>query len=388
MAKQINVAFFADINDNHNQKWLEQLVKKINIIVITLENNGLKNNFQFGNASIKVYPILPNRYSIRSLLKFNRTKRKIKSILIEHDVQIIHSIYSSPYSLWADIFQKNNHIITTYGSDVLVDYKNTWANPKNAKQLFSFNFLRKKTENAFNRARIITSTSASQQDVIKQFISNEDKLYITRTGVNCDVFLEHSFITKTGKENFIILSNRAMRPLYNIDIIVDAFLIFMREAALKNCKLILLNYNTDPKYYDQIIEKIDREHAHNYIEIQNDLKFDDLISLYKTINLAVMIPRSDGTPVSGVEALLAKTPLVMGNLKYDTDLFNDNTTWFINRISARDLSEKFIELYNSNGLELERKAENGYNTAIKNANLELEIKKILGFYERILSTDE
>ncbi len=179
-----------------------------------------------------------------------------------------------------------------------------------------------------------------------------------------------------------------MRPLYNIDIIVDAFLIFMRETALKNCKLILLNYNTDQKYYDQIIEKIDREHAHNYIEIQNDLKFDDLISLYKTSNLAVMIPRSDGTPVSGVEALLAKTPLVMGNLKYDTDLFNDNTTWFINRISARYLSEKFIELYNSNGLELERKAENGYNTAIKNANLELEIKKILGFYERILRTDE
>ena len=147
----------------------------------------------------------------------------------------------------------------------------------------------------------------------------------------------------------------------------------------------MLNYNTDELFLNSIKREIQDNKIISEIEIINDLPFENLIQCYKNSDIVIMIPQSDGTPVTGVETLLAKKPLVMGNLNYDTDLFNEHTVWKLNKTDAKTLCDKLIEVLNTPSEDIRNKTENGYLAAQKHANLKSEIEKIERLYENIIS---
>jgi glycosyltransferase involved in cell wall biosynthesis len=384
----MNIAFFADINDNHNQKWIEQIAQYHSVIVFCEQHNKIKNESFLTKTNIQLYTILPSTFSIKHIFFKDTVVEQIKTILTEKNIHIIHSIYAIPYSLWAGLVENHNHIITTYGSDMLIDYKQNWKNPTSLKQSISFYLLRRAIRKTFNKAQIISATSTEQLNVIREFTKDHSKLYITRTGVDCERF-ENSFnkSIRNSKE-FVLLSNRAMRPLYNIDMIVDAFVLLKKSTQSQIFKLVLLNYNTDEHYLELIKNKIESNNLKSEIEIINDLPFDDLVQCYKNSDIVIMIPKSDGTPVSGVETLVSKKPLIMGALKYDSDLFNSDTIWQLENNSAESLCQKIIEILNCPIEIINNKTEIGYTVAIKNASLKSEITKIEQFYQTIQTKNE
>lgn len=379
----MKIAFFADINDNHNQKWIRLLANEHTLILFTLVNNPIRDKEFEVETGIKIYNVLPTVFSVKNFFYKSKTEKTIENILTENSIEIIHSIYSIPYSLWAGLVEKNNHIITTYGSDVLIDYNITWKNPRSLKQKMTFLILKNKFHSVFQKAIYITSTSAGQQNVIRQFIFDKTKLLITRTGVDCEKFpAQITKVKKQGNE-IVILSNRAMRPLYNIHVIIDAFHLLQKENPQKQLKLVLLNYNTDDFYFNSIKKQIEEYKLANSIEILNDLAFEELVQQYKNCDMVVMIPKSDGTPVSGVEALLSQKPLIMGNLNYDKDLFNNDTVWKIENTDSLHLCKKITELINTSANDLKNKTDKGYQIAQEKANLKIEIGKISDLYMKI-----
>ena len=384
----MKIAFFADINDNHNQKWLSLLANEHSLILFTLANSPVRDLDFEVRTNIKVYPILPAKFSIKNIFYKNKTIKEIETILTTNNIEIIHSIYSIPYSLWAGSVEKNNHIITTYGSDILIDYNITWKNPNSLKQRITFFILKNKLRTTFQKAKFITSTSVEQQNVIKQFITDKTKLIITRTGVDCERFIAQSANYKKQTNEITILSNRAMRPLYNINIIIDAFHLFKKEYTQIPVRLILFNYNTDESYFSLIKKQIEKYNLENSVNILNDLNFEELVPQYTNCDIVVMIPKSDGTPVSGIETLLAKKPLIMGNLNYDEDLFNENTIWKLENIDAEHLYKKMIGLINTSPVTIKNKTDKGYLIAQEKASLKTEVGKILNLYQKIADKNE
>ena len=65
-----------------------------------------------------------------------------------------------------------------------------------------------------------------------------------------------------------------------------------------------------------------------------------MLNEYKETDIAIMIPNSDGTPVSGIETMLSMTPLIIGNIDYDEDIFNDKTVWKVNHYTPKDIYNK------------------------------------------------
>ena len=291
-------------------------------------------------------------------------------------------MYAVPNAFWAYHLNFKNHIITTRGSDMLVDYSKTFQTPKNLNEKITYYFLKRLIKNSCNAAKYITSTSLTQQNVLNTFISNKENLILTRTGVNTEEFLKIYSLLPRETNDKIILSNRAMSPLYNIDIIIDAFYLLKKKISLLNYKLVIIKYNIHQQYLKKITEQINSLDLINDVVILEEKNTKEMIQVYKNSDIIIMIPSSDGTPVSAIETMLAKKPLIIGPLEYDKDLFNEDFVWKLYSFSSEELCDKIIEVINSP--EKKNKAENAYNAAIKNANLLTEVKTVESLYKKMI----
>jgi glycosyltransferase involved in cell wall biosynthesis len=98
-----------------------------------------------------------------------------------------------------------------------------------------------------------------------------------------------------------------------------------------------------------------------------------------------MIPDSDGTPVSAIEAMLAHKPVILGDRpSYDTDLFNDSTVWKTSCSDANQIADKITEVLNLPAESLNKKLQTAYETALQYADFEKEMSKVEKLY-RLMS---
>jgi hypothetical protein len=378
----MRIAFFADVDCNHGSKWIIELSARHEVILITHES-VTDYRLYSKNKSITIYSILPKTYPLRDFILRKKIMRKISKIIKKHHIEIVHSMYAIPYSFWPQLINFKKHIITTRGSDMLVQYNTEYNNPKNIYTRIVYYFLKKNLHKSLSMAVSITSTSKSQINVIKSIIGDSNKLHLIRTGVNADLFIKNYNSTEEDvQEEFIIFSNRAMAALYNIEIIVQAFEIFKKNNEKIKCKLILLNYYGDAAYLNHIENIIQQKGLNLSVDILPDQNSIDLAKIYKKANLVVMIPLSDGTPVSAIETMLARRPLIIGNLHYDADLFNENTVWKLHSFDAKELCEKMEEIYQMNEAEKNTILNNAFNTAYELADMNKEIKKMELLYEQ------
>jgi glycosyltransferase involved in cell wall biosynthesis len=377
----MNIAYIADISTVHNRKWIEYFALDNNVIIFCDKKADI-TQFSQNNPDVKVYPILPlyplSRFWIKS-----RTVAEMKRIIIANNIDIIHSMYAVPYSIWAYHLWFKNHIVTTRGSDILIDYNRTYKTKIGFRNKTIGYFMRRLVEKALNKAKYISSTSQSQQRVINTFIDDPEKLRLIRTGVNINDFIILNGKTQRNESITTILSNRSISALYNIDIIIDAFSI-VRQKVHGHIRLMLINYNSDKVYYESIIKKINDLNIQDYVQITEEQNIGKLIQTYKNSDVVVMIPSSDGMPVSGIEAMLAKKPLIVGSIDYDNDIYNDNTVWKLKSISTSALADEIIKILNLNEAEIAKKTNMAYSAAIEFADIKKEVSKVEILYKSLI----
>jgi glycosyltransferase involved in cell wall biosynthesis len=70
----------------------------------------------------------------------------------------------------------------------------------------------------------------------------------------------------------------------------------------------------------------------------------EILFLILNASIVIMNPISDGSPVSAMEAIASNTPVILGPLDYDTDIFNDKTVFKLKEWSEDELSNTIIEI--------------------------------------------
>lgn len=381
----MNIAYFCDLSSIHTLKWINHFSELNNVLVITDKIQKHKTNKLL--HGVKVYPILPETFSFfRGWMDKQKTIKNMKQIIRTENIDIIHSMYAVPYSFWAHQVHSDNHIITTRGSDMLVDYNKVFCNPRGVRQRIIYRYFRRLIHRSFDEAKFITSTSAGQQAVIKKFIKAPEKLHLIRTGVDVDNFKRISeMIIRKKNASLILFSPRSMKPIYNIEIILDAMIIIRKEHPDKMIRLTLINDKPDTAYSKMIDQKIKSSGMNNLVTLIPEQSQEQMISHYLNSDIVVMIPDSDGTPVSAIEAMLSKKPLIVGELNYDTDIFNRDTVWKTKSSSARDLAETISELMLLPDYQVSLKVNQAYEVATKFADFNREIKKIGRLYESVIT---
>ncbi|TNF25240.1 MAG: glycosyltransferase [Bacteroidetes bacterium] len=333
------VLYIGDPSSVHDLKWVSYfstrpdfeayfLVQEHEMHLITPERKK-----QFDELGITVEGPIKS-YSLWRFWENRASINKIKQVIAKRKIDVVHPLFATPFSLWTRNLPIPS-IITCRGSDIHVVLaslgKGSFLQKIHGKLLLT------RFQSAFENAAAITCTSQGQLDRINSVFGMNLKAEIIRTGVNVDEINQLEPKLKlppmfSGKK--IIFLPRYIRPIYQTELQLKA-LLEIPENLRPQLALVLVKGNRTPDSYMAKIERLLKECGLPY-HIFDSLTQHEMWSMFKLSSLAIMTPKTDGTPNSALEGMAAKCPLILGSFEYDEDLFSER---FCNRMKTESVDE-------------------------------------------------
>jgi len=377
MVKKVTVAFFGETNHpSHNVKWINYLVAKdlINAVVFVRPNQNTSKL----DSHVKVFKTMrpfPFFFPLRLL----RHVKRLKDILRKEEVDVLHFLWGID-DCCLGLFLGKPYLITTRGSDVLRDLRKHYLEPQLSFTKRALADLGKRWYHlvAYKKAIAITSTSFAQQKLVLQFQPKIKQVAIVRTGVELTKFSDLRRPTKPEKK--IIFSPRTMREIYNQDIIIEAFKLFLKKVP--NAQLRIIDNLPNSEWSKKNRRFVQTLNLNEEVIFLPSLNIDEMIIEYLKADVCVMIPKSDGTPVSGIESMLCQTPLIIGDYDYDEDLFNESTVWQCKSNTPEALAQKIHGIVEESEAFVSSKIQNARLNALSKVDIKGETQKLLVFYHQ------
>ena len=384
----MNILYINDPTCVHGFKWISYFsnqTDKYKCFLIGQQHQDKKlDNLTRKKLSDNHIEYLPPvfEFSVTRVPRTIKDFQYIKQILIEKKINLIHIMYAEPSALWG--LGRNYFnvpmVLTTRGTDVLI----TIPNLIQRKHPFYY-LLKKLFIKSFNNIDFITHTSSPQQQIVlKLFTPLINKTAIIRTGINIDLIKKDTkdYALDLLKDRAYIFFPRNMTPLYNHELTLDA--IELLPQKISDCyNFVFLHKNgTSIEYIEMIKNRMDTIQNAKFIFLE-DYTQETIFEIFKNASLVVMNPKSDGSPVTALEAMYLEIPVILGPLAYDKDLFDD-TTFQIKKWDAKELADLITYV-------LENKNEEYIQNLIRNAKLRVkdkantikEVKKIEEIYKKL-----
>ena len=318
--------------------------------------------------------------SISHPIRTRKAIKQFKNLVRSIQPNLIHVLFATPNALWLN-YTKTPSIITMRGSDILVVLPDL-LKQTGIKRIY-FTYLFRRFKKAFGNAQFVSGTSNPQIERAAELFGTLN-LQLIRTGVDVDTIdkLDHAdLIPEELYRKNLIFSPRFMSPIYNIEMQIDAISLLDKKIIENYVFVFIRGKQFDENYYRRQIEKL------NTLKDEINLKFIiidylnqlEIWMMMKKASLCIMTPTSDGTPNSALEAMAAKCPLIVSNLNYDKELF-ENTCYKLNTFEIDELKttiEKAIFNLNSDIIS------NAFNAVNKFGNRNLEMIKLEKLYESV-----
>ncbi len=377
------VLYIGDPSSVHDIKWVSFfstrpdfevyfLVQEHEMNLLTPQRRAQFKELQIGiEGPIKSYSLWRFWENIASLKTINR-------IISQRKIDIVHPLFATPFALWTTNLSVPS-IITTRGSDVHVVLAN--LKQGNLLRRIHGNILLKQFKEAFQKAGAISSTSRGQLKKVNDILGTNLKGEIIRTGVNVDgidkLIPDVDFPGDFEGKRIIFLP-RYIQPIYQTEIQLEALKSLPADLK-KTLALVLIKGKKDHPEYIKKIELSLKEVGivnHTY----EMLTQHQMWSMFKRSALAIMTPRTDGTPNSALEAMAAKCPLLLGSFEYDEDLFGNE---FCLRMKSTDPSELAALIKEALSDYPAKKLERAFENVEKNGNRPIEMSRLHEIYLRL-----
>ncbi|MEQ8905770.1 glycosyltransferase [Ekhidna sp.] len=379
----MNIIYFANPNSIHDIKWISYFsAKPENSCYIIPQKHQLESaskeiHHRLGEANIHYVPPL-GVFSIPRFFYTLRAFRQLKKIIKDKNIDIIHVLYGEPNALWA--LGKNylgvKFFLTTRGTDVLVTIPDHFRN-------FSIQnlYVRCLYKKAFSYYDRIISTSLKQIDSIKKHFKIKCEPVIIRTGIdipNADEYSDSLLPDDLKKRNFILMP-RKMSAIYNHEFTISAFQ-FLPLEIKEDYVFVFLDADSEKRDYVQLIQELIAEQTDTEILFLPSQNQNELYTLYAYAKAVIMNPKSDGAPVSAMEAMAFKKPLILGPLEYDEDLFGKG----VMRLSSWDEKELANKIRMAVTEEVEGMVNAAYERVLNLGNRSNEMSKLEKLYQEEL----
>ena len=303
----INILYIADPSSIHDQKWIEWFISKSEFSVFLLVRERHKNHPN--PLNLNIIGVLED-VSITQPWKNNKGKRLINQLIKKHEIDLLHIFYAEPNLLWLNKLDTNtNSILTTRGSDLLVGIQNFTGSGVLNKIIL------KQYKKAIKKLDAVISTSIKQLNFVKTNLNRSKNLHLIRTGFNTGELLPEADTKNT------VFFPRNMEPLYHHELAIEAISTLAVENV-QDLEFVFVDKASENKSYVVKIDALLQNLQGYNIRFLPKLDKTAYYQLLAQSRLVVMTPKSDGAPVSAMEAIAAGCQVILPDLNYDNDLFD------------------------------------------------------------------
>lgn len=336
-----------------------------------------KTNRQFETAGIRRLPGLGGFDVTRPLALF-RGLRFLRKTIRENKIDVLHVLYADPNAQWAAFGRRLGVpvVLTTRGSDVLISIPRTLDRSTVARKLAARLYQR-----AFSRAAAITCTSELQASEVQRLFSPAQPALVIRTGVDVQQALTARPVTPLPlpPKPFVFFP-RTMAPLYNHELALEAIAL-LPEAVRRKHAFVFVNADSANVDYVEAI----RARAQGILQAEcvflPTLGAPEMYHCYRQCRLVVMTPKSDGTPVSALEAMLLEKPIIFSPLPLDQTVFGKGIH-FLQTWAAEELATAMTGALEGT---LPFDLAGAKAAVLEHADRAVEMEKLVALYRRVLA---
>ena len=296
-----------------------------NVHLVSFEQ--LDKKIDWGNVTPHfVKPSFPNYRS------FLFPVREIKNIIKKGSFDILHGFQATNYGILGARIDFNPYVVSTLGSDILYTpfaghrYKNY--------------ILQKVVNYTFKKADIITVETRYAKDfIISNFQADTRKLKILSYGVEPNIFrsTRHS-----NPDKLTIISPRAMKKIYNIDVIVRAIPLCIQQYP--NLKFTFLGGIGNRQYIKAIENLVSKLNTGNHVRFIKDiLSPAGMADEFSKASILISLPSTDSLPKSVLEGVLCGAVPILSDIPANREIENIGIpVIFVARNSHRELADKIL----------------------------------------------
>ena len=181
----------------------------------------------------------------------------------------------------------------------------------------------------------------------------------------------------------VILSNRNMKPIYNIDLVVRSFVHVLQEfpAAIL---ILLRGYGTDD-YTRKILDEVDRLRISGNVRVITQLlDFREMAVLLNASDVLLSIPNSDSFPISVLEGMACGTIPILSDIEANRELIKLGCNAVVlPSLDEKTLASKIIYCL-SHLSDLAAWKENNRSHVLQYYNWQQSVKQMEAVYRRVM----
>jgi L-malate glycosyltransferase len=308
---------------------------------------------------------IPGRLGLRRQWR----KRRLRTLFAQFDPDLVQSFFLWPYGEWAAQSGVRPLVQGAWGSDVLVIPQRSARRRRQIGRLLA-------------GADAVTVNSASLADGVVALGADRARVHEIGWGVDVDAFTGRDGAAVAEELGLagrpIVLSTRGHKPIYNLDVIVEAMPDVVRQVP--DVAFLFMGHGP---MTDQLRSRVAElgllEHVRFRRFAEHELPF-----AFATAAVAVSVPSSDsGRPTSLLEAMASRLPVVLSDVPGIRELIDQDHGAEI--VPVRDPAATAAAIVRLLGdAELRRRhGERNRSVVVERANSADETEKCLELYRRL-----
>ena len=299
-------------------------------------------------------------------------------LLLRYRPDIVHVHYAySLYGWAAGLLGCRPLVVTVMGGDVLFEEQ---GSPTPIGKWLTLELLRK--------ADYITSKSHHLTEILDGFGGFADKTERILWGVPVETFrrVDASSLRQLlgiVAQRRVILSPKILRPLYRVDLVVEA-MVLVRESC-PDAVLLLTEYMPDADYRGAIKRRIDELGLAEHVLFCGQVDHAEMPAYYSLAEICVAVPSSDGLPQTLLESMACGTPNILSRLpRYEEIVRHEESAYFVEPNPA-DIGDGILRLLTDSALH-RRISDRAREIAYAEANLAEQAARVEHRYQELAAT--
>ena len=379
----LRILGIGDADSIHTIKWANYFAVRGHALHLVSFNPVSPASAAAYHPNVTLDPWLIPTFHLKRFWLTLSALRRIRATARHHRAQVVHAHYLG-HAAWLAALAGVRPLVVSVmgGGDIL---GNVWR-PNSLRERFLTPF-------TLHRSDLVLCWSPNLASIVKRMLGAENKVLVVVGGVDLHVFRRREEARRLREslgispDDFVIFSPRMLRPLSNIDVIVDALALVRRDIPKARLLLVMYNASSYADYASLIRHRVEHAGLEQAVHFLESIPNPEMPTHYSAVDCTVSIPSSDGTPMTVMESLACGTPVVVLDLPdYDPSLFvHRRTVLRIEKAQPGPLAEALVALACDRQL-AQGMVRQARELVAQRVSYEVEMERIAEDYERLAAT--